>query len=166
MKKKILTLGIVLALVSVLVMPTAALATTTDVGGDVIEGYTFTAPTPVEFGNMNPNDTPSTADTTGYLQGNNAGGYNVKGIDANTDGTTKGFMLIGPPATPTSILENKLKMGDTVAVPNDADVETTFLDTSTITDEIVPFYVSQTVEFTDPIATGYTITITFTVTQN
>jgi len=29
----------------------------------------------------------------------------------------------------------------------------------------VPFYVSQSVAYTDAIATGYTITITFTVTE-
>ena len=62
MKKKILTLGVVLALVGVLAAPMAALATTTDVGGNVIQGFTFTAPDPVVLGSMAPG-TPKTGYT-------------------------------------------------------------------------------------------------------
>ena len=167
MKKRILTLGMVLTLVAVLVAPNAVLAVTTEVTGTVAHGYTFTAPTEIALGDM----VPGAADidnSAGWLEGNNALGYTVKGIDANTE-VTKGKMLIvggGSLAAPDKILTNKLYMGPDVDVAYAADTETTFLTTDGITDEYVPFYVSQTVEFTDPIATGYTITITFTVTQN
>jgi len=82
---------------------------------------------------------------------------------------TKGYMLIvggGSLATPDEILTNKLYMGPTAAVPNTADTETDFLVTTEPGSDAVPFYVSQEVTYADPVATGYTITITFTVTQN
>ena len=126
MKKKILTLGMVLALVSVLVMPTAALATTTDVTGDVVAGYTFTAPSAIALGSMTPG-TAATGDSAGWLEGNNALGYKVDGVD--TKGTDTGKMVSG-----ANVLTDKLKMGATAAVPNDADVVTSFLGTDGITD--------------------------------
>jgi len=164
MKKRILTLGVVLVLVSVLAAPGAVLATT-EVTGTVAEGYTFTAPSGIALGSMAPGAT-ATGDSTGNLEGNNPDGYTVKGIDEN-DTVTAGYMLIegtGTLAAPQYMLTNKLKMGDTGAVPNDADVETTFLSTDDITDASVPFYVSQTATYADPVQSGYTITITFTVT--
>lgn len=169
MKKRILTLGMVLALVSVLVMPTAALATTTGVTGDVVEGYTFTAPSAIPLGSMTPG-TPATGDSAGSLEGNSPTGYNVKGIDLNTE-VTAGYMLIvgnGTLAAPDYILTNKLQMGATVAVPNTADTLTTFLTTGAgpIAPTAVPFYVSQTATYADAVQTGYTITITFTVLPN
>ncbi len=154
-------------MVAVLVAPTAVLAgiPATDVTGDVIEGYTFTPPSAIGLGSMTPG-TPATDNSSGWLEGNNALGYTVKGIDQNIE-VTAGYMLIkgdGSLAAPDYILTNKLKMGDTGAVPNDADVLTTFLTTGGITDVAVPFYVSQTATYADPVQGGYTITITFTVT--
>lgn len=158
MKRRILTLGVVLVLATVLAVPNAVLATnTTDVTGDVVEGYTFTAPSPIGFGNMDPSATPSTGNSTGWLEGNNANGYTVTGVDAKD--TNTGYMVSG-----SNVLTNMLQMGPDASVANTAATVTTFLTTDDITDETVPFYVSQTVEFTDPIATGYSITITFTVT--
>jgi len=164
MKKKILTLGMVLVLVSVLAVPGAVLATT-EVTGNVIEGYTFTAPTEIPLGDMTPGAT-ATGNSAGSLEGNDPAGYTVKGIDENAT-VTAGYMLIvggGTLAAPDYILTNKLKMGDTGAVPNNADVLTTFLDESAPGTYSVPFYVSQEVTYDDPVADGYTITITFTVT--
>ena len=158
MRKRILTLGVVLVLVSVLAVPGAVLATTTGVTGNVIEGYTFTAPSAIALGDMTPG-TPATGNSNGWLEGNNSLGYTVTGVDAKVDNT--GYMVNGAAA-----LANKLKMGDTGAVPNDADVVTTFLATGGVTDLAVPFYVSQTATYADPVASGYTITITFTVTLN
>ena len=168
MKKRILTLGVVVVLVSVLAVPVVVIADgSTAVTGDVEQGYTFTAPTAIGLGTMTPG-TPKPGDSGGWLEGNNAPGYIVKGIDQNAT-VTAGYMLIEGTGTldaPQYILNNKLKMGDTAAVPNDADVLTTFLTTSDVTDEAVPFYVSQTATYADPVQSGYTITITFTVTQN
>ena len=159
MKKRILTLGVVLVLAAVLAVPGAVFATdgSAAVTGNVVEGYTFTPPSAIALGTMTPG-TPATGDSSGWLEGNNALGYKVTGVDEK--GTDTGYMVSG------GRLQNKLNMGDTGAVPNNADVVTTFLTTSTITNEAVPFYVSQLVAYTDAVATGYTITITFTVTQN
>jgi len=154
-------------LVAVLATPTAVLATdTTEVTGTVIEGYMFTAPSAVALGNMTPGTTATGNSTDGSLVGNNAAGYTVKGIDQNTE-VTKGYMLIegtGNLTDPQYILTNKLYMGPTAAVPYTADVLTTFLDESAPGTYSVPFYVSQEVTYADPVADGYTITITFTVT--
>ena len=49
--------------------------------------------------------------------------------------------------------------------PGPADASQTFLDAGVAGTHIVPFYVSQSVAYTDAIATGYTITITSTVTE-
>jgi len=157
MKKRILTLGVVLVLVSVLAAPGAVLATT-EVTGTVTEGYTFTAPSTVGLGSMAPGAT-ATGDSTGNLEGNNPDGYTVKGIDEK--GSDTGYMVSG-----TDALTNKLYMGATAAVPNTADTETTFLTTSGPGSDSVPFYVSQEVTYDDLVQSGYTITITFTVTPN
>ena len=161
MKKKILTLGTVLVMVAVLVLPTAVLAQgdgATNVGGDVVQGFIFSAPTGVVFGDRNPNATPSLDYTTGWLQGNSITGYNVVGVDAKT--TSKGYMV----ATGPTVLSNMLLFGP-ISPTTTADTSTNFLATGGITNELVPFYVSQTVEFTDPVANNYSITIEFTVTQ-
>ena len=166
MKKKILTLGMVLTLVAVLVAPSAVLATT-DVTGNVIQGYTFTAPSAIVLGDMTPG-TPKTDNSAGSLEGNNALGYTVDGVDKNNE-ETKGYMLIvgtGTQASPQYILENKLLFGPATNPTATADTLTNFLTTSDITDAAVPFYVSQTATYADPVQSGYTITITFTVTQN
>lgn len=168
MKKKILTLGAVLTLVAVLVAPGAVLATTTGVTGTVIHGYTFTAPSPIDLGDMTPG-TPKTDNSAGSLEGNNAAGYTVDGVDENSEVTSKGYMLIvgtGTQASPQYILENKLLFGPATNPTATADTSTNFLTTSDITDAAVPFYVSQTATYADAVQSGYSITITFTVTQN
>jgi len=161
MKKRILTFGVVLVLVTVLVVPGAVLATdTTEVTGTVTEGYTFTAPSTVGLGSMAPSATPYKANSTnGRLDGNNPAGYTVTGIDEK--GTDTGYMVSG-----ANNLTNKLKISNADADYVDADTTKTFLTTSDITGADISLYVSQLVAYTDPVATGYTITITFTVTTN
>ncbi len=166
MKKRILTLGMVLALVSVLVMPTAALATTTDVTGDVVEGYTFTAPTAIPLGSMTPGTTASGSSTDGSLVGNDPDGYTVTGTDKNTE-VTAGYMLImgdGTMAAPNYILGSRHEISDEDASYVPADTAKTFVDTSGPTNVAVSLYVIQDVSYADPVDTGYSITITFTVT--
>ena len=149
-----------MALVSVLVMPTAALAVTTEVTGTVIEGYTFTAPGGVALGNMTPG-TPKAGSTTGTLVGNDSAGYPVTGADSTgspvvymtATGDLDNMLNIGPSASPSSPLTY-----------GPANVAQTFLSTSGITNATVPFYVSQLVTFADPVQSGFTIIITFTVT--
>lgn len=156
MKKKILTLGAVLALVGVLVLPTAALALGTPIGGTVIEGYTFTAPAPVGLGDMTPG-TPKTSATAGWLEGNNTTGYTVTGFDST--GSSAGFMTAAGPIS----LTNMLQIGPASNLLGPADTAKTFLQTGGITNESVPFFVSQLATYADTVAGGYYITITFTV---
>ncbi len=158
MKKKILTLGVVLVLAAVLAVPGAVLATTTEVTGTVTEGYTFTAPSTVGLGSMAPSATPYKANSTdGRLDGNNSAGYTVTGID--TKGTNTGYMVGGSGA-----LKNKLKISKEDASYVSADIAKTFLDTPGITGADISLYVSQLIDYADPVAGDYAITITFTVT--
>ena len=157
MKRRILSIALVLALVMVLVMPTAVFATTV-VTGEVVEGYTFTAPTAIDLSTMTPGS-DATGNSTGSLTGNRGAGYTVTGIDAK--GADTGKMVSGG-----NVLGAMLKIGDTASPTNTADTITTFLTTSGAGTDSVPFYVSQTVGFADPVAAGYTITISFTVVGN
>jgi hypothetical protein len=155
MKKRILTFGVLLALVTISVVPgvVSAIDGGTMVVGDVVEGYTFTAPSPISLGVMTPSGTPYKGSSTdGSLIGNNPDGYTVTGRDE----TLSGQMYGG------SYLANRLDISNEDANYVPADTEKTFVDTSDPTDTAVSLYVSQLVAYTD--APGiYTITITFTV---
>ncbi len=120
-------------------------------------GYTFTAPPVIGLGGMAPGTT-ATGNSTGSLVGGNSAGYTVTGIDAKT--TNKGYMVSG-----SYILANKLLMGPAADNLGPADKPQTFLDVNAAGTYDVPFYVSQTVAYNDTVATGYNITITFTVTE-
>ena len=163
MKKFGLIVASLLA-VAVLVAPMTVLAgTTTDVTGNVVSGYTFTAPGTISLGDMPPG-AAITGTSTGHLTGNNAAGYRVTGVDAKT--TNKGCMVVS-----TNVLSNKLEIGPSASPTSPltfgpADSAQTFLGTSDVTDADVPCYVSQLVAYTDTVATGYTLTITFTVTAS
>ena len=159
MKAKNLMLGLVVVLSLALALPGAVLATdTTEVTGSVTEGYTFTAPSTVTLGSMAPSATPHKASSTdGRLDGNDPAGYTVTGIDAKE--TNRGYMVNG-----SSVLTNKLKISNSDSEYIDANSNKTFLDTSGITGADIALYVSQVVSYADPVATGYTVTITFTVT--
>jgi hypothetical protein len=120
-------------------------------------GYTFTAPPAIGLGGMAPGTT-ATGNSAGSLVGGNPDGYIVTGIDAKT--TNTGYMVSG-----SHVLANKLLMGPAASTLGPADMSQTFLDVGAPGTYNVPFYVSQMVAYTDAVATGYTITITFTVTE-
>lgn len=120
-------------------------------------GYIFTAPPAIGLGGMAPGTTAS-GSSTGSLVGDNSNGYIVTGIDAET--ADKGYMVSG-----TYVLANEFQMGRAADNLGPADASQTFLDVSAAGTYDVPFYVSQSVAYTDIVATGYTITITFTVTE-
>ena len=120
-------------------------------------GYTFTAPPAIGLGGMAPGAT-ATGSSTGSLAGDSSAGYTVTGIDAKTSNT--GYMVNG-----SYVLASKLLMGPAADNLGPADASQTFLDVSTAGTYDVPFYVSQSVAYTDAVAEGYTITITFTVTE-
>jgi hypothetical protein len=120
-------------------------------------GYTFTAPPAVGLGGMAPGAT-GTGNSTGSLVGDNSAGYTVTGMDAKASNT--GYMVSG-----SYVLANKLLLGPAADNLGPADTSQTFLDVDEAGMYDVPFYVSQTVAYIDAIATDYTITITFTVTE-
>ena len=160
MKRRILTLGVVLVFVTILVVPSMVLAAdTTVVSGSVQAGYAFSAPSEIELFTMFL-DVPNVGSSTnGYLVGNNPAGYTVTGIDAKA--TDTGYMTTSG-GTP---LANRLEISDdefTGYVP--ADTGKTWVDTSGPTSESIELYVSQLVEYTDAPG-SYSINITFTVTE-
>ncbi|UCD22351.1 MAG: hypothetical protein JSW22_01545 [Chloroflexota bacterium] len=120
-------------------------------------GYTFAAPPAIGLGGMAPGGT-GTGNSTGSLAGDNSAGYTVTGVDAKASNT--GYMVSG-----SYVLANRLLVGPAADNLGPADTSQTFLDVDEAGTYDVPFYVSQTVAYTDAIAAGYTITITFTVTE-
>ncbi len=156
MKKRILTLGVVLALVVVLVMPTAALAgNTTGVTATVVTGYEFTAPSAIALSSISPRILPYTdTSSDGRLIGNAGVGYTVTGTDAKSG--NKGKMTVG-----SNALGAKLKIGPASA-SNYADTVVSFYDQSGIVDTALSLYVGQVVGYSDNVTADYTITITFT----
>jgi hypothetical protein len=156
MKKRILGLSIALALVAILVAPLAAFAADTVISGNVVAGYSFTPPGAISLGNMTPGST-ATGNNSGSLNGNNSNGYTVTAIDTKTPNT--GYMVSG-----ANVMQNKFKIGATAPTVDTADSARTLLNTSGPGTDTVPLFVSQQVSFSDPLASGYSITITYTVT--
>ena len=126
--------------------------------GPPVPGYVFTTPSAIALGNMAPGTTATGNSTDGSLVGDNGNGYIVTGIDAKL--TYKGYMVSG-----TDVLASKHQISNEDANYVNADTAKTFLDTLVPTNEVIALYVSQLVAYTDAMATGYTITITFTVTE-
>ena len=120
-------------------------------------GYTFTAPPAIGLGGMAPGTT-GTGNSTGSLTGDNTDGYTITGMDAKT--TNTGYMVSGG-----NVLANELQIGPASNSLGAADASQTFLDVSAAGTYDVPFHVSQSIAYTDAVATNYTITITFTVTE-
>lgn len=120
-------------------------------------GYTFTAPPAIALGGMAPGTT-ATGNSSGSLAGNNSDGYTVTGMDAKV--TNKGYMVSG-----ANVLTNQFQIGPASDSLGAADASQTFLDVSAGGTYDVPFHVSQSIAYTDTVATNYSITITFTVTE-
>jgi hypothetical protein len=160
MKKRILTFGVLLILVTILVVPSVvSAADSTYVFGEVVEGYTFTAPGPILLGSMTPSATPYKGSSTdGSLVGNNANGYTVTGTDMKV--TNTGYMTMAGGAP---VLTNRHEISDEDANYVSADTSKTFVDTSGLTDTTFSLYVSQIVTHTDAVGSDYSIEITFTV---
>ena len=118
-------------------------------------GYTFTAPPAIGLGGMAPGTT-ATGSSAGSLEGDNSNGYTVTGIDAKT--TNTGYMVSGG-----NVLANEFQMGPDADTLGNASMAQILLDVSAAGTYSVLFYISQLVAYTDAVAEGYTITITFTV---
>jgi hypothetical protein len=154
MKRRILTFGVLAALVAATLLPGVVLAgDTTEIVGSVEEGYTFVAPSPISLGTMTPSATPYKGNSTdGSLLGNNPDGYTVTGQDAYLSG----YMENGDHLT------NMFEISNEDANYVTADTAKTFVDTSGPTDTTVSLYVSQLVSYNDTPAV-YSITILFDV---
>ncbi len=159
MKRRILTLGVVLVFVTIPVVPSMVLAAdTTVISGSVQAGYAFSAPSEIELFTMFLDVPNEGSSTNGYLVGNNPAGYTVTGIDAKA--TDTGYMTTSG-GTP---LGNKLEISDDEFTGYvTADTGKTWVDTSGPTAVSIELYVSQLVEYTDAPG-SYSIEITFTVT--
>ena len=151
-------LGAAVALALALALPGVVIASdgSTNVTGNVEEGYTFTAPSAIALGDMKPGTTATGNSTDGRLDGNSATGYTVTGRDEKTPDA--GFMVVS-----TNTLTHKLEISKEDASYDYADTGKIFLDTDDITGEDISLYVRQLVTYEDPVAEGYSITITFTV---
>jgi len=161
MKKRILTFGVLLILVTIFVVPGVVSAQDggTWVLGNVVEGYTFTAPSPISLGTMTPSGTPYKGSSSGgSLMGNNPSGYTVTGIDEK--GGDTGYMTTSGGG---DVLANRHEISDQDASYVPADTAKTFVDTSGPTDAVFSLYVSQVVAYTDT-PDIYEIEIAFTVT--
>jgi hypothetical protein len=122
-------------------------------------GYTFNAPSGISLGSMTPSFTPYVASSAdGNLVGDSINGYKVTGKDAKT--TNTGFMVSG-----SNVLHNMLQIGPNTNLTSPAAAETTFLDTSGVTNTSYSLFVSQLIAGNDIASSGYTITITFTVIE-
>jgi hypothetical protein len=157
--KKILTLGIVLALMAALVIPATAIAApgdTTEVTGTIVEAeITVAAPSAIAFGNFVYGDNTEQSATNGTVTVT-PGSRNTPDVPwqvTAADATNGGFMKDG-----TTPLTNKLEIskdGSTYAV---ADTGVVYGGTG---DDEFEFYAKQNVVNDDSVGT-YSITITFT----
>jgi len=125
-------------------------AGTTPVTGNVVKALYIdvTAPSAIDLGDMLQGATVTGQSSTAGSVDTNAAHWSVEAKDK----TNGGYMRLSD-STP---LINKLEIKG-VGNYADADVGITYVDETSL-----PFYVSQTVELSDVVATGYSITITFT----
>ena len=162
MKKKILTFGVVLVLVTVMVVPGTVLgADTTLVSGTVQAYYEFQAPWAVEIGSMGGTGAtwPAHSLTPGHFFGNSPTGYTVTGADIK--GTNTGYMTTSE-GTP---LTHKLEISDEETLGFvTADVGITYIDSSGPASDSIDLYVEQLVDYTDEPG-EYSLNITFTVVE-
>ena len=158
--KKLLTIGIALALIGVLAAPMAAFAADTVITGDITTGFTFNPPPAILLNPMTPGTT-ATGSSTGNITGNNPSGYAVSAIDNKS--SNKGYMV----STASRVLAGKFKIGSSELGVQDADSSRSLYSGTTPVNAVaIPLYVSQAISLTDPADTGYTITITYTVVTN
>jgi hypothetical protein len=157
--KRILTLGIVLALMAALVIPAAVIAApgdTTEVTGTIVEAeLTVAAPSAIAFGNFVFGDNTDQSATNGTVTVT-PGSRNTPDVPwlvTAKDETNGGYMMDG--ATP---LTNKLQISKEGTTYADADTGVIYGGTG---DDEFEFYAKQNVVNGDAVGT-YSITITFT----
>ncbi len=121
-------------------------------------GYTFTAPGGVSLGVMAPRTAPYTGNVSGNFTGDNHDGYTITAMDAKTPDA--GYMVSG-----SNVLHNQFQIGYSAGAVANSGVEQTLLDVTGVQNgTVVTLYFSQQFAYNDPAVSGYTITITYTVT--
>ena len=163
MTKRMLVVGVVLALVAAMIIPAAVVADTgtTDVTGNIVGAtITITAPSAINLGMLvwgdNTGNSTGSVSITPNSRDLSASNWQVVAYDQKVSNT--GYMTkTGPVA-----LGNKLQISANNSTWNPADnaTATTWSGTTSGTHSI-PFYVKQTISAVEA-AGNYTITITFT----
>jgi hypothetical protein len=158
--KRILTLGIVLALMAALVIPGAVIANgapTTQVTGNIVEAeLTVAAPSAIAFGNFvyGNNTQQSAINGTVTVTPGSRNTPDVPWLVTAKDETNGGYMGSG-----THNLTNKLQISkDGSTYPDAAPTGVTYSGNG---NGVLPFWANQNVVNSDPVG-NYTITITFT----
>ena len=152
MKKRILLVGVVLALVATLAVPAVALAGstgTTTVTGTQANIIEVTAPSAISFGTFSIGLNSGHSTTNGAMECNGTT-WHVTAKDEKTENA--GLMTFDGNKLAGKLQINSQESGTYLT----ADSGITYTDTTTL-----PFYVKQNVAASDK-AGAYTITITFT----
>jgi spore coat protein U-like protein len=162
MTKKMLILGVVLALVAGMIIPAAVIAApanTTDVTGSITEAtISITAPPPINLGMLhwgnNTGNSTGSVNVTAYSWDPTNVPYRVTAVDEKSP--NKGFMVDGS----TPLASGELQISPNNSSWNDADTQIEWTGTGAGTHN-VPFYVNQVIDEYEN-AGNYSITITFT----
>jgi len=162
MKKRILILGVVLALVTAMIIPAAVVADTgnTDVTGNIVAAtITITAPPAINLGILtwgdNTGNSTGSVSVTANSRNPSQSNWQVSAIDAKPSNT--GYMV---KSGSTPLASGKLQISPDNSSWNTADTAITWTGNMSGTHSI-PFYVKQTINQVE-VAGNYSITITFT----
>jgi len=159
-KKLLISLLAAVALVAVMVAPVMAATDTTEITGDVPVILELTAPSAIAFGDMDLGlNTATSIPPDGEVKCNNPTGYTLTVEDTKT--TDKGHMTVGANTLDSPLL---ITIGD--LTDSDVTVSRTVATTAAGSEGIYPLSATQIVKATDTVATGYTITLTLTLTAN
>ena len=138
----------------VVAMAVPVMAADTVIDGNVVETVEVTAPANFSLGNMSAGATAESGLKTGTVKANAAWQVTAKDVKE----TSAGKMV-----SEANVLANKMEVSADNTTYYAADIGLTYSGSATgETGSTLNFYAKQQVTFDDVVATGYTITITFT----
>jgi spore coat protein U-like protein len=162
MKKRMLTLGIVLALVAAMIIPAAVTADTgnTDVTGGIVGAtITITAPPAINLGMLawgdNTGNSTGSVSVTANSRNPSQSNWQVSAVDQKSPNT--GYMV---KSGPTPLASGMLQISPDNSSWASANTTITWTGNTSGTHNI-PFYVKQAINQVEA-AGNYSITITFT----
>jgi hypothetical protein len=172
MTKRMLILGVVLALVAGMIIPAAVIANgdTTDVTGSILEAtIEITPPTDIDFGMLTwgNNTEQSTTGLNVTVTPNSRNPAGVSGVywDVTAkDASNGGYMSIG--GLGVTNLTNRLQIGDDGTTWTPANTGITYEGNGEVTGAEYDFYAMQTIDSDAEVPGEYSITITFTAEIN